>query len=93
MKLLCFVQFQATESQPNIYGYYGNTTAQVQINILDINDNRPEFYKCGSSCVKESHFTGEVFEHALGSISFNMTVKDLDKVRKMRMQKKRQFSS
>lgn len=29
-----------------------------------------------------NHFTGEVFEHTLGSIPINMTVKDLDKVRR-----------
>lgn len=49
----------------------------------------PEFYKCGSSveersCVKASHFTGEVFEGFSGTISINMTVKDPDKVKKRR---------
>lgn len=61
---------------------FANTTAQVQININDINDNKPEFYKCGLSCVKAAHFTGEVLEHSLGSISINMTVRDPDRVRK-----------
>ncbi|XP_044062276.1 cadherin-related family member 2 isoform X3 [Siniperca chuatsi] len=75
----------ATESKQNIHGFYASTTADVQINIIDINDNKPEFYKCGGSgdelsCVKASHFTGEVFEHSLGSVSINMTVKDLDKI-------------
>lgn len=59
--------------------------ANVQINIIDINDNKPEFYKCGGSgdelsCVMATHFTGEVLEHSLGSVFINMTVKDLDKV-------------
>lgn len=59
----------------------------VQINILDVNDNKPEFYRCGDSegepsCVKESHFTGEVLEESLGSIPIDMTVKDSDKVKK-----------
>lgn len=54
----------------------------MKINIVDVNDNKPEFYKCGNSgdCVKASHFTGDVYEHSLGSISINMTVRDLDKV-------------
>ncbi|XP_034399067.1 cadherin-related family member 2 [Cyclopterus lumpus] len=78
---------KATESKPNIHGVIANTTAKVQINIIDVNDNGPEFYKCGDEldCVKESHFTGEVVEHWLGAVSINMTVKDLDKITNMRL--------
>ncbi|XP_034739128.1 cadherin-related family member 2 [Etheostoma cragini] len=76
---------KATESKHNIHGLFAHTTANVQINIIDINDNWPEFYKCGLSCVKESHFTGEVVEHSLSSVSFNMTVKDLDKTSKTKL--------
>lgn len=65
----------------NIHGVRASSVAQVQIEIIDLNDNRPEFYKCEDSCEKADHFTGEVFEQSLGSISFNMTVKDSDKVR------------
>lgn len=81
MRLSYFVQFKATESKKNIYNKTASATADVQINIMDINDNRPEFYKCGASCVSTTHFTGEVFEETLGPISINMTVKDMDKVR------------
>ncbi|XP_039976001.1 cadherin-related family member 2 isoform X2 [Xiphias gladius] len=75
---------KAIESKPNIQGLQASTMAKVQINIVDINDNKPEFYKCAGSgeellCVKASNFTGEVFEHSLGSIPIDMTVKDLDK--------------
>lgn len=59
---------------------FASTKAQVHITIEDINDNAPEFYKCGLSCKNASHFTGEALEHSLGSISINMTVKDTDKV-------------
>ncbi|KAA8589119.1 hypothetical protein FQN60_010464 [Etheostoma spectabile] len=76
---------KATESKENIHGVFAHTTTTVQINIIDINDNWPEFYKCGLSCVKESHFTGEVVEHSLSSVSFNMTVKDLDKTSKTKL--------
>lgn len=31
----------------------------------------------------ESHFTGEVLEHSLGSVNISMMVKDADKVRKV----------
>lgn len=57
----------------------------MQINILDDNDNKPEFYKCGDSgddCVTATEFTGEILEHSLGFINIGMTVKDPDKVRK-----------
>ncbi|XP_026214145.2 cadherin-related family member 2 [Anabas testudineus] len=75
---------KATESKPDINGIKASATASVQITISDVNDNKPEFYKCGGSeeepsCVQASHFTGEVSEHSLGLISINMTVKDLDK--------------
>ncbi|XP_068182001.1 cadherin-related family member 2 [Antennarius striatus] len=81
---------KGTESQRNIHGVFASVTALVRINILDINDNEPEFFKCNEtgdehSCVKWSHFTGEVFEHSLGPISFNMKVKDQDKGSKSRL--------
>ncbi|XP_007561596.1 cadherin-related family member 2 [Poecilia formosa] len=71
---------KGTESKPNVNGQPATATATVEININDINDEEPKFYKCeGSSCVLETQFTGEVFEHSLGPISIGMTVKDLDK--------------
>ncbi|XP_061580969.1 cadherin-related family member 2 isoform X2 [Cololabis saira] len=76
---------KATESKLNIHGVHASTTTEVQINILDINDNKPEFYKCGETCVTATQFTGEVFENSLGSISFNMTVKDLDKISRTKL--------
>lgn len=81
MILSYFIHFKATESKLNIYNKTASATTDVQINIVDVNDNKPEFYKCGVSCVHTTHFTGEVFEETLGPISINMTVKDMDKVR------------
>jgi hypothetical protein len=53
----------------------------VLINILDINDNPPKFYSCGSKeCVEESQFRGEIQENSAGTLQINMTVKDLDQV-------------
>ncbi|XP_059201472.1 cadherin-related family member 2 [Centropristis striata] len=81
---------KATESKLNIHGIYASAEANVQIEIVDINDNPPEFYKCGDeedelSCVRESHFTAEVLEHSLGSVFINMTVRDLDRFSKTKL--------
>ncbi|XP_054647918.1 cadherin-related family member 2 isoform X2 [Dunckerocampus dactyliophorus] len=81
---------KATESQPNILGVYASTTAKVQININDVNDNKPEFYKCEGSgeekiCSKASHFTGDIAEHLLASVPINMMVKDLDKTKSIEL--------
>ncbi|KAM3867063.1 cadherin-related family member 2 [Diretmus argenteus] len=81
---------KATESRPNIHGIHASTTADVTITIIDINDNKPEFYMCGGteevpSCVKESNFTGEIVEHSLGTVPINMTVKDIDKGAKIKL--------
>lgn len=72
---------QATESKPNINGQPASVTTTVQINIGDVNDNPPKFYKCTTDCVENTQFTGEVFENSLGAIDIGMTVKDLDRVR------------
>ncbi|KAM4621884.1 cadherin-related family member 2 [Polymixia lowei] len=69
---------KATEAERNIFGEQAITTAEVQITIIDVNDNKPEFYICGDTCVKQSDFTGEIFEHSSGTIPINMTVKDMD---------------
>ncbi|KAM7000863.1 cadherin-related family member 2 [Tautogolabrus adspersus] len=76
---------KARESKQNIHGVYASITTDVLINIIDVNDNKPEFYRCGFSCVKESHFTEDVSENSLGSIPINMTVRDLDKISKTKL--------
>ncbi|XP_060905016.1 cadherin-related family member 2 isoform X2 [Labrus mixtus] len=76
---------KATESKQNIHGVFANVTTDVLINIIDVNDNSPLFYKCGFSCVKESHYTEDISENSLGSISINMTVRDLDKISKTKL--------
>lgn len=86
VKLLYFVKFQATEANPNIHGVQASVTTNVQINIIDENDNTPKFYKCDDiadklNCVEQTHFTGEILEHSLGSVPINMMVNDSDQVR------------
>lgn len=80
-KIPPFALFQATEKNKDIHGRDASTTETMQITIVDVNDNPPEFYDCSNTCVKKYEFTGEVLEHFTGSISFNMTVKDPDRVR------------
>ncbi|XP_017288504.1 cadherin-related family member 2 [Kryptolebias marmoratus] len=70
---------KATETNANIHGTHSSVTTTVRINIIDVNDNPPEFYNCEESCVKATEFTGKVVENYVGFISFNMMVKDLDK--------------
>ncbi|XP_061540968.1 cadherin-related family member 2 isoform X2 [Phycodurus eques] len=81
---------KATESQPNIHGVYASTTAPVQINIIDINDNKAEFYKCEGSgelqtCDKASQFKVDIKEHSLGTVPINMMVKDADKIKNIKL--------
>ncbi|XP_071772586.2 cadherin-related family member 2 [Centroberyx gerrardi] len=78
---------KATEANLNIHGAEASTTADVEITIIDINDNKPEFYMCADmeECVKQSNFVGETFENSLGSIVINMTVKDLDKSARIKL--------
>ncbi|KAM9795044.1 cadherin-related family member 2 [Neosynchiropus ocellatus] len=78
---------KAAESQPNINGQPATATASVRIEIIDVNDNKPEFYKCTaeSSCVKESNFSAEILEQSLGSVPINMKVIDLDEVKRIQL--------
>ncbi|XP_061691930.1 cadherin-related family member 2 isoform X2 [Syngnathoides biaculeatus] len=81
---------KATESQPNIHGVYASTMAPVHINIIDIIDNKPEFYKCEGSgelqtCDKASQFKVDIKEHSLGTVPVNMMVKDADKIKSIQL--------
>ncbi|XP_068506151.1 cadherin-related family member 2 isoform X2 [Syngnathus scovelli] len=81
---------KATESQLDIHGVYASATASILININDINDNKPEFYKCEGSgelqtCNKASQFEVDVAEHSLGSVPINMMVKDADKIKSIQL--------
>ncbi|XP_029021467.1 cadherin-related family member 2 isoform X2 [Betta splendens] len=71
---------KATETNVDVTGVRASATATVLIDIIDVNDNPPEFYKCDDSCVKASDFAVEVPEQLPGIISLGMTVIDLDKI-------------
>ncbi|XP_041847203.1 cadherin-related family member 2 [Melanotaenia boesemani] len=71
---------KATESKTNIHGVQASATTNVLINIIDVNDNKPEFYKCEEdTCVIATEFTGEIAEHSMGAVPINMKVIDQDK--------------
>ncbi|KAK7922595.1 hypothetical protein WMY93_009497 [Mugilogobius chulae] len=74
-----FTAYKATETNLNIHEVQATATTQVRISITDVNDNSPEFYRCGNGCVPARSFSGEVNEHSLGAVFINMTVKDADK--------------
>ncbi|TMS17331.1 Cadherin-related family member 2 [Larimichthys crocea] len=81
---------KATEANPNIHGVQASVTTNVQINIIDKNDNTPKFYKCDDiadklNCVEQTHFTGEILEHSLGSVPINMMVNDSDQMPQTRL--------
>ncbi|KAL6475987.1 hypothetical protein MHYP_G00144860 [Metynnis hypsauchen] len=73
---------KATEAGLNVDGIHANTTAKLQVNIGDVNDNKPSIYKCdGVKCVEQTNFTGDIDEHSSVGLSvsgLNMTVKDPD---------------
>ncbi|KAB5554228.1 hypothetical protein PHYPO_G00047920 [Pangasianodon hypophthalmus] len=73
---------KATEASLNVNGIHANTTSTLDIQIDDVNDQKPLFYKCnGVDCTQTNEFTGEVDEHASVGLSItglNMTVRDID---------------
>ena len=79
--------FQAREANPNIHGILANSTAEVEITILDINDNKPLFYACNADpCdfkTEAQSFRGSVEEQSSRGVpvaGLNMAVRDLDDV-------------
>ncbi|TSK87405.1 Cadherin-related family member 2 [Bagarius yarrelli] len=73
---------KATEANLDVNGVYANTISTLSIQVEDINDQPPLFYKCeGDVCAEASEFIGEVDEHATVGLSIaglNMRVKDAD---------------
>lgn len=80
-----FILFQATEANLNVNGSHAHTTAELDIQIGDVNDQWPLFYKCeGDVCTETNDFSAEVEEKASAGLSItglNMRVKDKDVVR------------
>ncbi|KAK3520549.1 hypothetical protein QTP70_026152 [Hemibagrus guttatus] len=73
---------KATEAKKDVNGIHASTTSTLNIQIDDVNDKPPLFYKCeGSVCTVTSEFTGDVDEHGSVGLSItglNMRVKDAD---------------
>ncbi|XP_036379638.1 cadherin-related family member 2-like [Megalops cyprinoides] len=78
------LQVMASETKPNIHGDISNTTADVQLNIGDINDNKPQFYSCEPACnfsAEAWQFTGSINEHSSVGVpvgGLNILARDLD---------------
>ncbi|KPP64895.1 hypothetical protein Z043_116721, partial [Scleropages formosus] len=62
------LQVLAQETTHNIYGIFARTSTDIQINIGDINDNKPIFYECNNeSCdpaLESTNFHGNINEHS-----------------------------
>ncbi|XP_035264236.1 cadherin-related family member 2 [Anguilla anguilla] len=79
------LQVVARESNLNVNGIQASSSAEVEIRILDINDNKPLFYACNAdpcdfTTVAHS-FSGNVDEESSRGVTvagLNMGVKDLD---------------
>ncbi|XP_047657229.1 cadherin-related family member 2 [Tachysurus fulvidraco] len=75
---------KATEANLNVNGIHASTTSTLSIQIDDLNDKPPLFYKCEGDvevCIETRDFSGEVDEHASVGLSItglNMRVKDAD---------------
>ncbi|NWH41113.1 CDHR2 protein, partial [Chloropsis hardwickii] len=59
----------AREKHLDIHGRVANTSTLVTILVIDVNDNKPQFYNCSlSSCnfsaSAQSNFTGSIIEHS-----------------------------
>ncbi|XP_064205368.1 cadherin-related family member 2-like [Anguilla rostrata] len=84
MNAVVKLQVLASETKPNVYGTISNTTTDVQINIGDINDNKPRFYNCQPECnFKEEvrHFRGITNEQSSVGVpvgDLNIIARDLD---------------
>lgn len=77
----------AQEAHLNIYNQTAVTTTEVTVQVLDINDNRPEFYNCEmSNCdfiTPENNYVGTIEEHASGRVpveNLTITAHDPDKL-------------
>ncbi|MGH0129996.1 UNVERIFIED_CONTAM: hypothetical protein FKN15_040507 [Acipenser sinensis] len=69
----------ATEKENNIDGKPAKTSMTVTIRIIDLNDNKPEFYNCMGECDfssdKQDSFTGYIEEHSSTGVSVaNLTI-------------------
>lgn len=75
------------EKENNIDGQPAKTSTTVTIRIIDLNDNKPEFYNCTGECDyssdKQDSFTGYIEEHSSTGVSVaNLTIvaRDPDEV-------------
>ncbi|XP_073401174.1 cadherin-related family member 2 [Dendrobates tinctorius] len=66
------LQVVAQEKMPNIHGQNATASTAVTIRILDINDNKPQFYNCD---VTDCNFTASPVERFHGEIEEHSSVR------------------
>ncbi|XP_068554359.1 cadherin-related family member 2 [Anas acuta] len=76
----------AREKNPDIHGSVANATTMVTIMVVDVNDNKPEFYQCSlPSCnftKSQNNFTGSIIEHSSSKVpvsNLSIVARDPDK--------------
>ncbi|XP_030069021.1 cadherin-related family member 2 [Microcaecilia unicolor] len=77
----------AQESNLNIYGQVADARMNLTVRVIDVNDNKPQFYNCelpncNFSASPKSNFVGEVEEHSSSRVpvaNLSITAYDPDK--------------
>uniref|UniRef100_A0A8B9VCP1 Cadherin-related family member 2 n=1 Tax=Anas zonorhyncha TaxID=75864 RepID=A0A8B9VCP1_9AVES len=76
----------AREKNLDIHGSVANATTMVTILVVDVNDNKPEFYQCSlPSCnftKSQNNFTGSIIEHSSSKVpvsNLSIVARDPDK--------------
>uniref|UniRef100_A0A8B9CGN0 Cadherin related family member 2 n=1 Tax=Anser brachyrhynchus TaxID=132585 RepID=A0A8B9CGN0_9AVES len=66
------LEVQAREKNLDIHGMVAQASTLVTILVVDVNDNKPEFYQCSlPSCnftESQSNFTGSIIEHSSSKV-------------------------
>uniref|UniRef100_A0A8B9FTT9 Cadherin-related family member 2 n=1 Tax=Amazona collaria TaxID=241587 RepID=A0A8B9FTT9_9PSIT len=81
------VLLEAYEKNLDIYGNVAQASTLVTITVIDVNDNKPQFYNCSlQSCNfstdAQSNFTGSIVEHSSSRLpvsNLNIVAHDPDK--------------
>ncbi|XP_050569639.1 cadherin-related family member 2 [Cygnus atratus] len=66
------LEVQAREKNLDVHGMVAQASTLVTVLVIDVNDNKPEFYQCSlPSCnftESQSNFTGSIIEHSSSKV-------------------------